>query len=295
MSKTANYNRAYEEELLARGVKLYPRNIEVPKGCWMCGETNTKVTKARLFPDWLLQAFNCGNDMYVSAHLDPLGRVIDKREIPFKQLVCDQVCQNCIHGWINELDNDFKPLFLGDINKALDENPLLVARWAAKTATLINVSQQRRVQVPAEARHGLSDKTTMPKGWQAYAFSSSTEGVSSIGWTQGGPAVAILGDSTEEQDQVTLGDVFACTMKFSNFGVLVYWYPDTVYHLEPANPFKRLWPSPDSGSLLDTAWHPYMAMFVADVTNNTESWQAYLDNARLRAADPDVDLYDFNQ
>jgi len=294
MSKTVNYNRGYEKKLLERGAKLYPRNIEIPEGCWMCGETRTKLTKARLFPDWLLQAFNCADQMYLSAHLDATGQVIDKREIPFKRLVCGQVCQNCIHGWIDELDNDFKPIFLGDVDKALDEHPLLIARWAAKTATLINVSQQRRVQVPAAARHGLSDKTAMPKGWRAYAFSCSSEGQTPIGWTQGSPALALFGDSTEERVQQTLGNVFACTMKFSNLGLLVYWHPDTVYHLEPANPFKRLWPD-QAGSLADAPWHPYMGMFVGDVSNDRESWQAYLDNARLKAAAPDVDLYDFNQ
>jgi hypothetical protein len=294
MTKTANYNRGYEKQLLERGGKLYPRNIEIPEGCWMCGETRAKLTKARLFPDWMLEAFNCGDEMYLSAHLSATGQLIDKREIPFKRLVCGQVCQNCIHGWIDELDNDFKELFLGDTGKALDEQPLLIARWAAKTATLINISQQRRVQVPSAARHGLSDKTTMPKGWSAYAFTCSTEGLTPIGWTQGGPALAMFGNSDEEQEQLTVGSIFACTMKFSNFGVLVYWQPENVYHLEPANPFKRLWPQP-AGSLTDEAWHPYMAMFVADVSGNRESWTELLTNARAKAADPGIDVYDFNQ
>jgi hypothetical protein len=104
----------------------------------------------------------------------------------------------------------------------------------------------------------------------------------------------MLSDTNEEQDQLTLGNVFACTMKFSNFGIQAYWHPDEVYHLEPANLLKRLWPKPE-GSLREASWHPYMGMFVADVSNNEESWQAYLDNARLKAASPDVDLYDFNQ
>jgi len=290
----ANYNRDYEKELLNRGAKLYPRSVEVPEGCWMCGATNTKLTKARLFPDWMLEAFNCADEIYVSAHLGATGQVIDKREIPFKSLVCSHVCQSCVHGWISELDNEFKPLFLGDVSKALDENPLLVARWAAKTATLINISQQRRVQVSTEARHGLSDKTAMPKGWKAYAFSCSSEGQTPIGWTQGSPALAMLGDETEEQDQSTLGDVFACTMKFSNFGVQVYWHPDEVHHLEPANLFKRLWPRPE-GSLTDASWHPYMGMFVADVANDEASWAEYLANVREKAADASVDLYDFTQ
>ncbi|MGH7157248.1 MAG: hypothetical protein ACREGG_04025 [Candidatus Saccharimonadales bacterium] len=291
MTKTANYNREYEKELLARGVKLWPRMIEVPNGCWLCGKTKAKLTNAKLFPDWLLEAFNCGNDMYTSAHLSPLGQVLDQRETPFKDLACGQICQECIDGWISELDTDMKPLFLGDVNKALDEQPLLMARFFAKTAALINISQQRRVQLPAAARHGLSNKKTMPKGWRVYAFSCSTEGLDTISWTQGSPAVSWL---SKEQDKITLGNVFVCSLKFNNLGALVYWHSEEVQLLEPALPLKRLWPNP-TGTLSDVAYHPYMGMFVADIHGNKAGWAELLADARAQAADPDVDLFDFSR
>jgi hypothetical protein len=276
------YHRSFEKELLEKGnVTLAPRTVEVPEGCWMCGSNKAKLTKARLYPDWMLQAFVCADAAYATVHMDATGNVIDKRETPFKQLVCDQICQDCIHGWMNELDTAFKPVFLGDVNAVLEKEPLLVARWIAKTATLINISQQRRIQVPAVARHGLSNKDGMPKGWRVYAFSCSSEGSSPIAWTQGAPIYGILPKeaTAENKAQATLGNIFICSLKLSNFGAVAYWQPDGVYHLEAALPLRRLWPDP-AGNLTEASWDPVVGMCVADPVNNKSRWLEELASAR---------------
>jgi uncharacterized protein YbdZ (MbtH family) len=290
MSKTIDYNRDYKKKLQERGVSVWPRTVPVPEGCWMCGRTNVKLAKARLFPDWMLKVFGCGDFMYTSAHLDGAGNVLDHYDTAFKKLGCEQVCQNCIHGWINELDTAFKSVFLGDINVALEEQPILFARWAAKTATLINISQQLRLQIPAEARHGLSGTTTLPTGWRVYAFNTTAESQSPIDWIQGAPMLAPMKANTEKKGTATLGNLFTCALKISNLGLLAYWHPDDIYNIEPVSPLKRLWPDPE-GTLTDESWHLYTGMCVADVSNSQKRWLEMLQDTRQKVANGSS-LYD---
>ena len=285
MSRTANYHRGYERQLLEKGnVTLAPRTIEIPEGCWFCGRVGAKMTKARLFPDWLLEALNAGNQMMSSAHFDPTGKLIDQRPASLKSLVCGQVCQDCNNGWMSRLDSSFKKSFLGNVEAEQAKHPLLFARWVAKTATLINVSQQYRLQIPAAARHGLQSQDSLPKGWRVYAFTLGIEESPVINWAQGTMPTFTAPESKMDELKKEAGNIFSCAIKINNFGAVAFWHPDSIYQLEPAYPMRRLWPKAEGG-LSPMLWSPYATNFcVVDMMDNKDNWLENLSETRASVA-----------
>ena len=221
MSKKRNqkYFRGTEEDYLKRQIRLHPRHVVIPEGCWMCGVKGVDMSDEHIFPIWLLDKLNCKNQLYYSTHAEFTGRIIDRRKIPLGNFVCGRICRShCNEGWMGELEKEVKGVYDSGWRKGINKNQTLLARWLAKTATTLNASQQFRVMVPALARHGLINREVLPEGWLIYVFDCKTR-EPAINWLQGGSVIAT---NTSRGDSKTAGQIFRCALKLGGFGGMVF-------------------------------------------------------------------------
>jgi len=261
------YYRGVERSYAKRGVKLYPRHILIPDGCWTCGATGQKMSVEHVFPEWLLEKLNARNTTVAPTHLDPLGRMISTRSLRLSSLICGNVCQKyCNEGWMSELEVEFKRCYESGWERCIDSDNILIARWLAKTATILNLCNQRRVMVPDEARHGLIEKKFLPEGWKVYVFRCQDENPV-INWMQGGPIIYLM-KKTQQKMVAEMGNIFCCGLKIGNLGGIVYWHPPAINRLEPVPALKSIWPV-ISGELLGFKWNPVeVTMSVADCVDS---------------------------
>lgn len=223
---------------------MHPRHIPIPEGCWMCGRTGVKMSNEHIFPGWLLDKYNYRDVELYSTHADPLGRILSRRKLTYDDFVCGRVCKvNCNEGWMSSLENRVKSIYESGWHSQIDKQATLIARWIAKTATTLNVSQQRRVLVPEAARHGLHNSKQLPVGWKVYIFDCPTE-EPSITWIQGG---AIFVPNYTEDASDLLGRIYVCSLKLGSLGAVCYWNPPEVKSIKPKQNYKQIWPKLEKG------------------------------------------------
>ncbi len=248
------FHRGYEREYLKRGVRLAQRRIAIPNGCWMCGQSDVKMSEEHVFPEWLLENLNCAGLMINPTHMDSFGRIIDSREQLISNLVLGRVCKiNCNEGWMSKLEKDFKKCYLNGWQKNVNGNEILYARWIAKTVTTLNASQQRRVQIPEQARHELVNETKLPSGWQIYIYKTDKKN-RAIDWMQGAYA-SILHSKNDEYNINDIDKIYGCSLKVGDLGTLAFWSPSIDWSIEPVLNMMSLFPNTES-KLPTYPWNP---------------------------------------
>lgn len=229
-------NRSYEEKLLAEGVQLTPRYVEVPSGCWLCGSKSEKLTREHVFPQWLLKYFDCGSHLHTVEHWSPTGQLLDRRgPIPLKGLVFGKICGPCNGGWMSRLESAVAHQVWNQGWFGLARNdPAQFSKWCVKTATVINLSQQRRIQIPDGARRPLcGEQTDIDDRWSVYLSRTESKPESPLGWFQGAmPNVAC--DDYDEVVECILRETYACSMKLGEIVATVFFKPDPTIQLDPA-------------------------------------------------------------
>ncbi|HYL73070.1 MAG TPA: hypothetical protein VEU96_02640 [Bryobacteraceae bacterium] len=146
----------------------------VRKFCLFCRKPLTKstATNEHVIPQWLLRQFGIG-DRTISPAGWQWGNAPSRRSHPWSRLVVRDVCVNCNSGWLSELENAAKPflpaLAAGQrpLGALTDEENLLLARWAAKTAFLIQRTAGIPAVIPMDAFCALRDE---PGGLPASTF-----------------------------------------------------------------------------------------------------------------------------
>jgi hypothetical protein len=122
------------------------------KSCLFCGCTlYSKKTKTggksneHIIPKWLMEYLGVPN-MTITPTVTEVasGRIVDLRKHAVSAFVAGTVCGTCNNGWMSRLEGDTKPVLIPLIEdprrlENLDQKRrALIARWALKTAAMLN-------------------------------------------------------------------------------------------------------------------------------------------------------------
>jgi hypothetical protein len=141
---------------------------------------------------------------------------------------------------MSTLETDFKATLQSDVSEGWTAKAQeIVAHWFAKTAVVINVSQNFRLLVPADQRHALAEG--VPPGFEVYvgrAEKHKTHLDFKQNWNPGGWLVP----SSNVREAMDLAErCYRCAIRIDDLIGLVLYAPPNRW-LEPATVFSRLWP-----------------------------------------------------
>lgn len=139
--------------------------------CVFCGERRLRG-KEHMIPRWL-QVFIGGStaDHYMGSHVSlmPVAR-ISRRDQPGESAVFGHVCRDCNNGWMSALESTasrpLKDAITNGPSAATwnSEQCQVVARWAFKTAAMINAGSNYRRIIPASHLRYFFDNEKPPPG-----------------------------------------------------------------------------------------------------------------------------------
>ena len=108
--------------------------------CIFCGRQTRSVEY--LWPEWLCQLFTDQLGIWTNKHGSD-DAVTQRLRSEIDQTV-DCVCDTCRHSWMQRLDDDVRTILtamiVGDPTPLAPEHQRLLARWAAKTAVLMELA-----------------------------------------------------------------------------------------------------------------------------------------------------------
>ena len=186
--------RKYDRNLIEAGGRLAHRIVEPVPFCWFCDRTAGTRSKEHIFPQWLLRHHDAMDERVHPIRVSlPLGGVVasERGERPLRAHFNGEVCSGCNNGWMSALEVAATPILTRDPRHGSISggDALTLARWFAKTAVNLNVSQPFRLLVDPEARHGLA--TDIPSGFAVHLFRSERQnGV--FDWVQKSPDLALF-------------------------------------------------------------------------------------------------------
>lgn len=140
--------------------------------CLFCGEDLKGIrSQEHVFPQWLLDELSIRAEQVSAVHVfqpeDPASesRVINERSLTLEKVREGRICARCNNGWMSNLERNCKGILLDMIRgqrqpRQLSETErLLVARWAAKTAYVLNSSANYPIKAPPQQLRELRENT----------------------------------------------------------------------------------------------------------------------------------------
>ena len=138
--------------------------------CIFCGRPSGQVAYA--WPDWLCRFLAEQPALWDRGSEPVIDLEIMHRMDQEADRVVDCVCQNCVHGWIQRLDDKvrefFEPMIAGEPTPLPSARRRLLARWAAKTALVLEWTTGGAPRTPRDELEHLRKGTVHP-GTQVFA------------------------------------------------------------------------------------------------------------------------------
>lgn len=162
-----------------------------------------------------------------------LGGIVasERGERPLRAHVNGEVCANCNNGWISSLEARAKPILTRHPlhGRISDDEALVLARWFAKTAVNLNVSQPYRLLVDAADRHALA--THVPEPFAVYLFRVRKQN-GAVDWVQKSPDFGLVpADRVWEFSR--LGELTLVThIRIADVAAVVVHVPEALLPLE---------------------------------------------------------------
>jgi hypothetical protein len=210
----------------------------------------SRPATAAIFPRWLQKRLGIENERIAPTHFDAYGRVIDARgDFPLSALVAGHVCEICNSGWMNDLERPFEAAMFDRPREGLVARAQRVdlGRWFAKTAAVLNTSQNYRHLLPDSARHSLGRGGGLPHGFEAYlARVEVGPDAGEIDWVQGlGPVGFVQRDLVDAAHAV--GErLFGCAIRVQEIVGTVY-FGAAAHSVKLATNMVGIWPRPHHG------------------------------------------------
>lgn len=206
--------------------------------------TASNDSNEHALPLWLQRELNLGSTMVHKVHKRPLREprsygdevptsTVAEHKYPVRNLVAGGVCRRCNNEWMSELETAVKPVLLNYIRGRFDNllrlgspHATLVARWAAKTAFVLDAISTRRSIVPRSHAHevfrsyaGLPRSLTVLAGKHAYPTHKYSWVQGSNWWLHG-----LEGPALQEAARYAHDHSYKITLQLSHLVLLVaYW------------------------------------------------------------------------
>src|SRR5260370_830069 len=140
--------------------------------CLFCGEDlSSGRSREHVFPQWLLDELNIRAEQVSAVHVfkteepDSEPEVLSERSLTLENIHEGRICARCNNGWMSDLENSCKGVLLDLIHgrrqpAQLSETECLpIARWAAKTAYVLNSSANYTIKAPPQQLRELRENT----------------------------------------------------------------------------------------------------------------------------------------
>lgn len=173
--------------------------------CLFCKEHLIKTVRSRehVFPQWLLDELDIRSKSVTAVHLyqpeDQMSdsEVCSERSLTFENIREGRICARCNNGWMSKLEHSCQEILRDMIfgrrrpEQLSESDCLLVARWAAKTAYVLNSSANFIIKVPILQLNALRENSSdLPWGVAVVAATSAffdTHWFQSTRWQVGAP------------------------------------------------------------------------------------------------------------
>src|SRR5271170_2899127 len=154
--------------------------------CLACGETKARASREHVFSRWLLEEL-----VLLEAPISLYRRLPDgsstQERVPVKldDFKLKRVCRPCNNGWMSDLETAAKPILLtlirgsGTVDALAEEERLILAKWAGKTAIIESYSVGAESPVDPQLLRWMRDRDdNLPGRFCVAACAQSRLGVS---------------------------------------------------------------------------------------------------------------------
>jgi len=196
------------------------------KRCLFC-KSIKKLSREHIIPEWLLKELELTEEDVFMEHYSIFGIPKSQRTHSFKSLVNAMVCEKCNNGWMSDLEASVKDLIIKWINLNIEKKDILslakdhelIARWALKTAILLNYPTNYRNIIPESHFHKLY-KSKIPSG--VYINLAICNKPEPIKWRQS-QQLLIFGNFSKYASR--LKEVYKITMQFNHLLLRISYVP----------------------------------------------------------------------
>jgi hypothetical protein len=176
--------REYDRNIFRGSSRASDRVLETVPFCWLCPATTGQRTREHVFAQRLLREFPPELTRFEPVRYTSMfaGGLVGSHRGPFPgtALVAGAVCASCNNGWMSQLETDARAYLLGQEALVAGEAVATLARWFAKTAIVINVSQPYRLLWHNTHRHQVRDRVPDNLAISLYRVSEPD-----VNWAQG--------------------------------------------------------------------------------------------------------------
>ena len=225
--------------------------------CKFC-DCKKEKSKEHIWPRWL-QKNIIGNTKgkFRGSHLALTRGIISERLQSGESLVFGDICLDCNNGWMADLENEFRYIYLkiqankNKIKELTKKERNIICKWSLKTVMMINAGTNYRPIIPDSHYHHFFKYRDLPKDIKVDIAYLKSEG--SLMWEQSNLTMALMNKNYyDKYDPYDLTkNSYVITMQIENLGIKVIHYSglkEKKYSI-PNNSKKslRIWPFQKNG------------------------------------------------
>lgn len=222
--------------------------------------TDTKRAKEHVWPLWLLRDLQMEEHFVEGTHfyLPPDQPPISQRVQSYSSFVFGKVCAQCNNGWMSDLENLARPIVRRliwpqekIISLSSDECELL-ARWAFKTAIVINSASNYRQIIPSDHIQELNSDHSLPRNLKIDLVLS--EPVNDLAWIQGQSGfVSVSRTTIMRRLMKQISSLYVITLLVGGPIIRMSWLPRTKFKIDKSDEVEsiRIYPSPGSAQTIN--------------------------------------------
>jgi len=207
------------------------------KSCLFCESPLHGVrTREHIFPKWLLTFMWIAKLPVTSSRVVRAGEKFepqDVRDAPPIARTEGRVCERCNNGWMSALESSAMSILKPFIGKSLSEvddtanlyecrgaEALIIGRWAAKTAYMVNSASSYPLKVPQEHRTSILNGVVPPDVF-VFGFPFSAE---EIQWSQNTQWEFLNASEEELPSEATLEErTYKIGIRLRHLSLIVVW------------------------------------------------------------------------
>jgi len=204
------------------------------KTCIFCQGTLERSSDEHVLPQWLLGYLKIrGEDISPTHYSFQSGStVVSTRRHKVDNLVEGRVCSKCNNGWMSSLESEAKPLLVPlmeaekEVVALKPDERLKVARWAFKTALVLNSASNFHKNVPpAHFYHLYNTQESLPPS--IAVIGQQHHGDSPFYWLQMSFVLTSdqAADLSMEEAKALVATSYKISFQLKKLLIVVAWWP----------------------------------------------------------------------